>query len=232
MWKKLILMLILLSSLASAATLHGTVYDFSLDVIEDAMVEIDTMPKQTMVAKDGTYSFEVLPGEYTIRAETKKNGEIFSNVEERVSIVKEGSFVLDLILIESLEEETQLLEEGDEIAVDIEGLEEEIHPLWWLLVVVVLIVGIVIGFLGFKFVKARKYTKLVEAVDEIEEQFDEELEKLVDIIKKEGGRITQKDVRKRLGLSEAKVSLMITELEHKDVLKKIKKGRGNILILK
>jgi len=53
----------------------------------------------------------------------------------------------------------------------------------------------------------------------------------MDIIKKEDGRTTQKEIRKQLPLSEAKVSLIITELEEKGVVKKIKKGRGNVIIL-
>ncbi|MFC1769333.1 helix-turn-helix transcriptional regulator, partial [Nanoarchaeota archaeon] len=50
--------------------------------------------------------------------------------------------------------------------------------------------------------------------------------------KKEGGRTTQKDIRKNFPQSEAKVSLMVTDLEHKGYLEKIKKGRGNVIILK
>ena len=42
-----------------------------------------------------------------------------------------------------------------------------------------------------------------------------------------------KELRKEmLYLSEAKVSLIVTELEHKGLVEKIKKGRGNVLILK
>ena len=33
-------------------------------------------------------------------------------------------------------------------------------------------------------------------------------------------------------MSEAKISLMIAELEHKGLVEKIKKGRGNIVVLK
>ena len=60
-------------------------------------------------------------------------------------------------------------------------------------------------------------------------EFD--INKIVDILKKEGGRATQKDIRKEAPLSEAKISLMIAELEHKGIIKKIKKGRGNIIVL-
>ena len=52
------------------------------------------------------------------------------------------------------------------------------------------------------------------------------------MLKEEGGRATQKAKRKEIQLSEAKISLMIEELEHKGIVEKIKKGRGNIIILK
>lgn len=60
----------------------------------------------------------------------------------------------------------------------------------------------------------------------------EELQQVVDIIQKQGGRVTQKEIRKEIPMSEAKISLMITELEDKGVVNRIKKGRGNIIVLK
>jgi uncharacterized membrane protein len=51
------------------------------------------------------------------------------------------------------------------------------------------------------------------------------------IIEKNGGRITQLDLRKALPYSEAKVSLIVSDLESRGILKKVKKGRGNVLII-
>jgi uncharacterized membrane protein len=67
---------------------------------------------------------------------------------------------------------------------------------------------------------------------DIENEFPESLDGIIKIIKENGGRVTQKDIRKRISLSEAKISLMITELEHKGIVERIKKGRGNIIILR
>ncbi|MDP2750920.1 MAG: winged helix-turn-helix transcriptional regulator [Nanoarchaeota archaeon] len=58
-----------------------------------------------------------------------------------------------------------------------------------------------------------------------------DLEKILEILKKNDGRATQKEIRKEIPLSEAKISLMITDLEAKGKIRKIKKGRGNIIIL-
>ena len=60
---------------------------------------------------------------------------------------------------------------------------------------------------------------------------DKDTDKILLILKKHGGRATQKDIRKEIPLSEAKISLMIAELEADGKIRKIKKGRGNILVL-
>ncbi|MBI4738935.1 hypothetical protein HY772_05235 [Candidatus Woesearchaeota archaeon] len=60
---------------------------------------------------------------------------------------------------------------------------------------------------------------------------DGDLLAVMQFIKREGGRTTQKDLRREIPYSEAKISLMISELEHKKLVKRIKKGRGNIIIL-
>jgi len=59
-----------------------------------------------------------------------------------------------------------------------------------------------------------------------------DLKEVLSVIRDGGGRITQKELRARLKYSEAKVSLMITDLEDRGMVKKVKKGRGNVIILK
>ena len=59
-----------------------------------------------------------------------------------------------------------------------------------------------------------------------------DLQEVVDIIRSQGGRITQKDLRSRLKYSEGKVSLMLADLERRELIEKFKKGRENIVILK
>ena len=66
----------------------------------------------------------------------------------------------------------------------------------------------------------------------VKESYDDaSLDDIINIVKQHGGRTTQKEIRSQIPLSEAKICLMIAELEESDVLKKIKKGRGNIIIL-
>ncbi|MBU1112080.1 MAG: hypothetical protein ABIG93_02835 [archaeon] len=59
------------------------------------------------------------------------------------------------------------------------------------------------------------------------------IKRALDVIKTNDGRITQKELRKEMmDISESKVSLIITELEHKGKIEKVKRGRGNIILLK
>jgi len=70
--------------------------------------------------------------------------------------------------------------------------------------------------------------KVIKEIKQI--TLSKELQDILSFIDKEGGRTTQKDIRKNFPQSEAKISLMIAELEEKGLIKRIKKGRGNIII--
>ena len=59
-----------------------------------------------------------------------------------------------------------------------------------------------------------------------------DLQEVMDIIRGHGGRITQKNLRSRLKYSEGKVSLMLADLEKRELIEKFKRGRGNIVILR
>ncbi len=64
------------------------------------------------------------------------------------------------------------------------------------------------------------------------DKLPEDLKEIIEILEKLGGRMTQIDLRGRLNCSEAKVSLMITDLEDRGLVHKVKKGRGNIILLR
>ena len=59
-----------------------------------------------------------------------------------------------------------------------------------------------------------------------------DLQEVMDIIRGQGGRITQKDLRSRLKYSEGKVSLMLADLERRELIEKFKRGRGYVIILR
>lgn len=78
-------------------------------------------------------------------------------------------------------------------------------------------------------------TKTSEEIKKPEIEFktklvgDELIKKTLEILAKER-RINQKDLRKELNISEAKMSLIIADLEDQGKIRKIKRGRGNIIV--
>ena len=194
-----------------AGTIHGTVYDLNLDKVA-AIVEVNSTPQQRMVAVDGDYSFALEEGSYLLTARLILNNVTEANAEEEVTVIGEQDAVLDLILFPVLDDD--LVDDLGDIDVDTSGLENPSQPYVGIILILVAIAILIVWY-------KRK-----------PKQEKDDLQKLMDFIKRQGGRTTQKDIRKEFPQSEAKISLMITELEHNGKIQKIKKGRGNVIILK
>jgi len=231
MRKYLVSLILLLSfiSISEAATIHGNIYNFYLEKQENVIVSVNSTPKQVIVAKDGSYSFELDKGAYKIEASYIVNNETKSSASRIISIKSEkGDYVIDLILFPAFEEEAMMLEETEQINIEDEYFVRKRNYLN--------ITILILAIAGFCFVilLILKYKKLLQKLSkEIEKtELDEEHKELIKFIKECGGRTTQKDIRKRFLSSEAKISLLLSEMEDKGIIKKIKKGRGNIIILK
>ena len=240
--KKILLILIfavLFASLVDAARIHGTVYDTSLKKINGAVVEINTEPVQRFAAVNGEYSFNVPNGNYVIKAKYLTEDLAELETEEKITVNSEGDFVLDLFLLPGLEELNET-----EIEVESFDVENGKNTKFIILIIILSIIGILV-LIYVLFPKKFRIKHLENRKEKIEKEEvkeekteqkliseDEDAKKIIDILRKEGGRINQKDLRKSFGMSEAKMSLLIAELEHKGRVEKIKKGRGNIIILK
>lgn len=194
----LLFIFVLTLEIVNSASLEGYVYDISLDKLDNVIVEINTIPLQRLVAKDGFYEFKsISTGTYQIKAYT--NDKKLEALEE-IKIAEEGTYTYDIFLIPELEDTDSRL-------------------VIWPYILSIFIIGLII-FLVFKYKKPKK-----------QEIIDQDLDYIINIIKKEGNRIIQRDLVQKTGLSEAKISLMITDLENKGKIRKIKKGRANIIIL-
>lgn len=203
----------LLCMLATAATLQGTVYDENLLPAEGALVTIDTTPTQRMLARDGMYSFEVPPGEYTLTTTLDD-----LEVSENVTISQNGTFSFDLFVFFNVENDLgDLTEELEEPVLD---LPQEGNNPWAVVALLTVVLFVLVGPPLFLY---RHYRKLHAHTP---------ADELLRLLRKEGGRMTQKELRTHLPMSEAKISLLVAELEAMGKLQKIKKGRGNILVLK
>ena len=222
----LFVFLAIISNAVIAATIYGNIYDLSLSKVLGASVEVNTTPQQYFVSKDGSYSFDIPNGFYIIKAELRNNG-IVAFESRNISVNQEGNYVIDLILFPSFEEEDDI---SQDIEITIPETEEKSFASLFALILV-FVIGAIVYFI-FKGKKEKKSNEENKDTKETLEDSKKYLDKIVDIIEKEAGRTTQKQIRKEIPLSEAKISLMIAELEYKGVIEKIKKGRGNIIILK
>ena len=222
-----ILLILALVSGAEAAVITGNVYEWStLKPINDVIVEINTVPAQSIVVKSGTYTFNTPPGTYTIEAKYYRSNLLEYHTTEEVTITGDGEFTLDLIMFPALEVEEFF--ESDDLSVD--ELFQETQPTDNTNPLILL--GAAAAFLVVLIVIYFRFTSEKTISTVADETIPEDLLKLLTLLDKSGGRTTQKELRKALDLSEAKVSLMITDLESRGVVKKIKKGRGNIVIRK
>ena len=163
-----------------------------------------------------------------------------SYVEENITIVDDGDYVIDLVLFPVLENEEEVVDMSNLITEN--NRFSFLGLLIWSLVAIVVI--IVFFYLFYKFKSspagwfenrkpnddgAKPVTGKYVQDGLVEKDLKEDI---LQYISQNGGRVTQKDIRRKFPSSEAKISLVLTELEHKGSIEKIKKGRGNIIILK
>lgn len=224
---------------AQAATLHGTIYEWSdfENPLKDAIVEVNSTPGQYVVATTGTYSFNLSPGSYLIKAKYYRNNILEYTTEEEIRIDREGDFVHDLLLFPPTDSEYEYL--GDINLTSGMDIKSEYHPNYYIIIFLILAFS---ALMLIYWIKKKKGIAIESIKDKTRElppenlaetahkELPEDLRNLYDTILKMGGRTTQKDVRKKMAHSEAKVSLMLDDLEDRALIKKIKKGRSNIII--
>ncbi len=203
-----LLFLLIISPSVLAARLHGSVYSPYLEKLDKAIVEVNTIPQQTIVTIDSSYVFNLPEGNYIITAYSE--GKEYS-IKENVTITSEGEFNVDLILFQNIDEGQEIEE------IDIPELIS-VSTIWTYVLVAWLVIVFVIIY-------------LMRSAKKLGADLDDELDQIRKFIKESGGRVNQKDIRKKFPWSEAKISLIITELEDKKIIKKIKKGRTNVIIL-
>jgi uncharacterized membrane protein len=225
-WAAYLLFLLVLASPVLGAVIHGSVYDLELNTLSQAVVEIDSTPKQVMVSRNGSYEFAVFPGGYII---TAKHPKLDLSAQENLTIAVEGTYVLDLILFPDLEAEDELLGEALDVE-DYEEPEQKQVPVLGIILVVLMLAGI--GFWVYRKSLGKEAQGREEKPAEQKSANKADLSEILAFIRREGGRTTQKDLRKAIPYSEGKISLMLAELEAQGKVQKIKKGRGNIIILK
>ncbi len=102
----------------STATVHGTAYRWdTFEPLDNAVVEVNSTPSQSMVAKYGVYSFDLAPGDYNITADYYENSSVKYSASEIITVKDQGKYLLDLLLFPVYSEELM----GDS---EVNGLSE------------------------------------------------------------------------------------------------------------
>jgi uncharacterized membrane protein len=233
-----IILAVLIIPLATATTLKGSVYNSNLEIEPNVLIQINTVPIQKFLTKDGNFQFELPPGKYTLSANKG-----LSEITEEIEIVQEGIFLYDIFLLDDFTDEDDIWQETEEDLIIDEDQEAKTYAKWryWVAGLIIILLLWRFGRMRKKYGPLRTFRKEMKVehkktAEEHKEELAKEpgyLDNALEIIKKHDGRITQKQMRKEmLHLSEAKVSLILTELEHKGKIEKVKKGRGNVILLK
>lgn len=266
------------------ATVHGATYaSDTLEPLNDTVIYVNSNPPQSVVAKDGEYSFELVPGDYTITARCYQNNTLTYLKETTLKIEGEGNYVFDLLLYpvseypitETIADKMSNLNSADPT----EQARTRSSTIKYLPVAFTLFL-----LLGGGYKLSRKHKKMeknrfqegmfnvpgilvkvfgksvgsgvrpefgnigeaasvtepiiepagnseIETAALKKTPLSTDLSEILNIIRGHKGRITQKDLRSRLEYSEVKVSLLLSELEKRGLIKKFRNGRENIVIL-
>lgn len=223
----LIFSLIFLVPAGNAANIHGTIYEWStFEPLDNALIEVNSTPVQLRVATSGIYSFNLPPGEYCIKTSYFENGNLQYYNEDNITVTDvEGDFVFDILLFPPDYEIREMPD--DDIANISLDFQDTPFRFGWTYSAVALLLLIAITSAIYLYGKKNHTEELPEIITEL----PDDLKELVTIIKSSGGRLTQRELRNKVKCSEAKVSLMVSDLEDRGLVKKIKKGRGNIILL-
>jgi uncharacterized membrane protein len=264
------------------ATVHGATYaSDTLEPLNDTLININSNPPQSIVAKNGVYSFELAPGDYIITARCYRNNTLIYLKETTLEIEGEGNYVFDLLLhpVSGYPETDTIADKMSNLNRDEPIGQARVHSSIIRYLPVALVLFLLLGG-GYKLSRKRKkpeknrfqsalnipwllakvfdqsinsgvrsklgsIEKTVSVTEPLigpadnfgiettpkKSPLSADLSEILDIIRGHKGRITQKDLRGRLEYSEVEVSLMLSELEKRGLIRKLKNGRENIVVL-
>ena len=222
---------LLILPITNAATIQGTIYDWTtLDTVPNTILTVNSNPPQTFVSKDGTYSFELSKGKYIISAIHYTNNQPDAAINETITITDDGIFTMDLILFPESNFGEDLINDTDFDIINPYNDTTNTNTYVYATIIAILTLIYIFRKNIRGTIKSRHATKKIIIETTKNKELPKELKQIISILKKNGGRMTQKQIRKEFPFSEAKVSLMITELEELGIIKRIKTGRTNVII--
>ncbi|MCZ7398407.1 MAG: hypothetical protein O8C62_01790 [Candidatus Methanoperedens sp.] len=242
--RRFVLIILLMTGLiasAQAAKVYGTIYEWS-DIekpLKNVIVEVNENSTriQYNISTTGAYAFDIPTGKYSIKARYYRNNILEYTGEEKLEIDNpDESRNIDLLLFPPTESEYEYL--GDiNLTGDLE-LKSESNQIYYIITTILVFAALLILY----WMRKKKNKPIEQGAGETigippeniakteSTELPEDLRGIYELILKKGGRVTQKELRKEVKYGEAKVSLMIADLENRGLVKKIKKGRANIII--
>lgn len=223
-----LLLLALLAFPAEGLRLSGQLYELGPGPDFEPVAETLVVEAQSggdlvgrAVTSRGAYSLDLGPGEYHIIARSP-TGEV--RASENVSLRADSR--LDIILLPPLDIPDLSLNESILGNLTLPTARGERGFPW-----TAAAVGAAAAGGAGLWVLRRRRRKTGLAPPSASGVLPDDLQAMVRVLEQEGGRMTQKELRRRLGYSEAKISLMVADLENRGLVQKFKVGRGNIVVL-
>jgi uncharacterized membrane protein len=209
---KRVLLLLVLFSLAFPIQVYGDIYEAgTLERLNSVVLTVSADHySYRQVFSSSNYSIDLPDGSYDIKVEHYSDGVLTHEFNESVNLNGQKAR-MDFVL-EPLPSQVDL----------------RFYAIAGVLIILLLIIIHRILLIHFP----AKKPPLINTSEEVQEktiELDNEAKKVLDIIESNEGRMTQKELKEILNYSDSKMSLIIAELEHFGLIKKFKRGRGNII---
>jgi len=244
--KNLVLVLCTITLLYSTTITGEIVNGDSLEKMDNVLITMEKQDGSLLVQKffNQKYSIDIQSGNYVLRAYHYSNGSVDYYNQYKLHVT-EQQMNFDLILFPY--ELAQLIPDSNpppfsnssSIPQQTAFGSSDIHNYLSVLAGVVLIIGVFLRLPEFinknKSHNNEPSEPKKNALPEINEnepiELDDDCKKVMKILSENEGRMVQKEIREILNFSETKMSLVVTELEACGIVKRIKKGRENVIKL-
>lgn len=214
---------LLLMALSLSASISGTFYSaYTLEPVGGPVILEAKGPVYYKAVFIENYSLDLAPGNYSMEAYTPNRTLVAE--PENVSVENGTKWDFVLFYADTFEATDTNISTGD-INADVSGPEAPMD--WKTLLLAVSILFIVMAIIIFIITGRRE--ELHEAAVEGNRGLSEDEDKFLLILYENEGIIEQTELRKGASWSDAKASLLAKSLESQGYVKRIRKGRKNIV---
>ncbi|HIH23277.1 TPA: hypothetical protein HA238_06115 [Candidatus Micrarchaeota archaeon] len=236
--------MLMILTLLHATTLYGEIYEGEeFELLNNAVITVFGPTNVQLVANEN-YSIEIESGEYQVITRFYENGTMKYYSKDKITVAgKDMRFDIVVFPIDP-----QMIDDSDvEIPIPeppANGGGTRLIKTDIDMVLFIVVLAGLIGILLFFFLKKNERSGSETRTTDLPEkgiiktsepeknyELDEDGKRVLKILSENEGRMIQKELRNIMNFSETKMSLVISELEACGLVKRIKRGRENILKL-